>query len=69
MITRDPLQIPCNTDAYKAVVPAKKIDITAWKKKQKTNPPYVSKLNDEEKLAVEEQNILACIDYSKKKLK
>lgn len=69
MITRDPLQIPCKTEAYKAVVPGKSLDINAWKMKQKENPPYVTQLSDEEKLAVEEKNILECIDYSKKKLK
>ena len=69
MITRDPLKIPYKTDEYKAVVPAKPIDIGALKKKQTMNPPYVSQLSDEQKLAVEEENILKCIDYSKKKLK
>ena len=69
MITRDPLKIPNRTAEYKAVVPAKQIDINALKKKQSVNPPYVSQLDEEGKLAVEEQNILECIDYSKAKLK
>ncbi|MEJ0033602.1 MAG: TIM barrel protein [Bacteroidota bacterium] len=69
MITRDPLKIPNRTEAYKAVVPTKQIDIGALKKKQTENPPYVSQLSDEQKLAVEEENILKCIDYSKKNLK
>lgn len=68
MITRDPLQIPCSTEAYKVSVGAKPFDVSALKKKQKTNPPYVSQLDDEGKLAVEEQNIIKCIEYSKKKL-
>jgi sugar phosphate isomerase/epimerase len=69
MITRDPLKIPCLTDAYKTVVPTKPIDISTLKKKQSLNPPYVSQLSDEDKLAVEEKNIIECVDYSKKKLK
>ncbi|MEI9921612.1 MAG: sugar phosphate isomerase/epimerase family protein [Bacteroidota bacterium] len=69
MITRDPLKIPYRTNEYKAVVPAKQIDINTLKKKQAMNPPYVSQLSDEEKLAVEEKNIIECLDYSKKKLK
>jgi sugar phosphate isomerase/epimerase len=69
MITRDPLKIPYRTNEYKAVVPSKQIDIKALRKKQSVNPPYVSQLDDEQKLAVEEKNIIECIDYSKKKLK
>jgi len=69
MITRDPLKIPYRTSEYKEVVPAKEIDINSLKKKQSVSPPYVSQLSDEEKLAVEEKNIIECIDYSKKKLK
>lgn len=69
MITRDPLKVPNLTEEYKAVVPAKQIDIAKLKKKQTMDPPYVSQLDDEQKLAVEEKNILECIDYSKKKLK
>jgi sugar phosphate isomerase/epimerase len=69
MITRDPLKIPYRTDEYKAVVPMKEIDIAALKKKQAMSPPYISQLNDEQKLAAEEDNILKCIDYAKTKLK
>ena len=69
MITRDPLKIPNRTSEYKAIVPSKPIDINSLKKKQSVSPPYVSQLDDEGKLAIEEKNILECIDYSKKKLK
>lgn len=69
MITRDPLKIPTKTDQYKATVPGKKFDIASYKKKQSSKPPYVSQLDDEGKLAVEEQNIIECIEYTKTKLK
>ena len=68
MITRDPLKIPCRTAEYKAVVPASPMRVDTLKERQSVNPPYVSQLSDEEKLAVEEKNILECIDYAKKKL-
>jgi sugar phosphate isomerase/epimerase len=69
MITRDPLKIPVKTDQYKATVPNKKLDIPAYKKQQSVAPPYVSQLDGEGKLAVEEKNIIECIEYSKAKLK
>jgi sugar phosphate isomerase/epimerase len=71
MITRDPLQIPVNTDEYKAVVPSSGFDIEGLGKlseKQSMAPSTVSQLDEEGKLAVEEQNILECIKYSKSKL-
>jgi len=69
MITRDPLQIPCKTNEYKEVVGDKEASFKKIMAKQKQKLPRVSQLNDEEKLAVEEENILKCIDYSKSKLK
>jgi len=69
MITRDPLQIPVNTSEYKAVVPTGNVDIEKLSRKESMPPPYVSQLDDEGKLAVEEQNIVECLNYSKNKLK
>ena len=74
MITRDPLQIPSNTNEYWASVPLQMdgmIDknlIKEYQKKQLVKPPRVSQLDDEGKLAIEEKNIIECIDYSKKTL-
>jgi sugar phosphate isomerase/epimerase len=70
MITRDPLKIPVRTEEYKASVPVTtQLDIAALSKKQSAKPLYVSQFDNEQKLAVEEQNIIECIDYSKKHLK
>lgn len=73
MITRDPLQIPVKTEQYKLVVPsANAMDLATLEKlaeKQSVAPPRVTQLDDEGKLAVEEQNIIECLNYSKKKLK
>ncbi len=69
MITRDPLQIPCKTKEYKAVVGDKEDSFKKIIAKQKQTLPRVSQLDAEGKLAIEEQNIIECIEYSKAKLK
>jgi hypothetical protein len=73
MITRDPLQIPCFTDDYWKVFPSgKATDLAKAIRMVKANGvkelPRVNQLNFESKLNIEEQNILACLDYSKTKL-
>lgn len=75
MITRDPLKIPSNTNEYWASVPLQTDEIIdnallkEYQKKQSVKPPRVSQLDDEGKLAIEEQNIVECIDYSRTKIK
>jgi 3-oxoisoapionate decarboxylase len=74
MITRDPLQIPCLKDEYwKAFegVPGSELARTLRMVKQHPygSPlPRVSQLSGEEKLAVEEENIVKCLAYSKDQL-
>lgn len=71
MITRDPLQIPCLKDDYwKAFegVPGKELARTIRMVKQnasKSPLPRVSQLSEEDRLAVEEENILESFTYSK----
>ena len=74
MITRDPLQIPILTEAYwpaMQVVPAEDVANTlrlVRKNKFKTDLPTVAQLSPDARLAVEEQNILESIKYSKAKM-
>lgn len=73
MITRDPLQIPCLTNDYWNVFPDSKAadfakSLHMIKEKQNKPLPRVSQLDGEGKLAVEEQNIIECMNYSKTKL-
>jgi sugar phosphate isomerase/epimerase len=73
MITRDPLQIPCLTNDYWSVFPESKAtdlakSLRLIKEKQDEALPRVSQLDGEGKLAVEEQNVIECLDYSKSKL-
>jgi len=74
MITRDPLQVPCLKDDYWATfgsVGGTELARTLRMSRQhKFEPslPRVSQLSGEEKLATEEQNIIECLDYSKKTL-
>ena len=69
MITRDPLKIPCLTDTYWNVfegVSGRELAATlrmVKTKRFKTALPTVSQLPDEERLAVEEQNILESFRY------
>ena len=71
MITRDPLKIPCMTDDYWSTlkgVSGKELARTLRMVRQKVYKPAlpeVAGLSDEEKLAVEERNIIACLDYTK----
>jgi sugar phosphate isomerase/epimerase len=72
MITRDPLKIPCLTDAFWSTFPdvsPKELARTLHMVKEKRDKgglPEVSHLSNEEKLAAEEQNILESLKYSKK---
>jgi len=74
MITRDPLEIPCLKNEYWAVfdgVPAKDLVRTLRMVKQnkyKSPLPRVSHFSAEDRLAVEEKNILECFRYSRDKL-
>ncbi|PSR53700.1 xylose isomerase [Adhaeribacter arboris] len=71
MITRDPLEIPCLKDDYWATfsgVPGTELARTlrmVRQHKYTTGLPRVSQLTPEERLAAEENNILACLAYSK----
>jgi sugar phosphate isomerase/epimerase len=74
MITRDPLEIPCLKNDYWTVfdgVPGSDLARTLRMVKQnKYNSPLprVSQLSAEDRLAVEEENILECFTYSRDKL-
>ncbi|GEO11407.1 sugar phosphate isomerase/epimerase family protein [Segetibacter aerophilus] len=74
MITRDPLEIPCFKNEYWETfgdVPGSDLARTmrmVRQNKSATPLPRVSQLSAEEKLAAEEQNILACLDYSRNTL-
>ncbi|MEX2230839.1 MAG: TIM barrel protein [Cyclobacteriaceae bacterium] len=74
MITRDPLKIPCLTDDFWPTFPdVTPQDLARTLRIVKTNPykpalPSVSHLKDEERLEVEEQNILASLQYSESDL-
>lgn len=69
MITRDPLEIPCLTDVYWNVfegVGGRELAGTlrmVKAKRFKSALPTVSQLSDEERLAVEEENILESFKY------
>ena len=74
MITRDPLEIPCLTDDYWATFPdlpgtelAQTLRMVR-QQKSKTALPKVTQLDAESRLAVEEENIVACLAYSKQML-
>jgi sugar phosphate isomerase/epimerase len=74
MITRDPLKIPCLTDDYWATfggIPGSELARTLrMVREHKFSPalPTVSQLNGEERLMVEEENVISSFDYSKTKL-
>lgn len=71
MITRDPLKIPCLTDDYWSTftdVRPQELAHTLYTVRQniyRDSLPEVSGLNEEEKLDVEEKNILKSLQYSK----
>lgn len=74
MITRDPLQIPCLTPDYWATfgtLPGAEL-AHALRVVRQRNPsvalPRLSPLNPEQRLAAEEDNIIACLTYSKTRL-
>jgi hypothetical protein len=75
MITRDPLEIPCLQKDYWSVFEgvsgndfAKTLRMVK-ENKYASALPRVSQLNTEDRLAVEEENILQCLRYSEEKLK
>jgi len=74
MITRDPLKIPCLTEEYWPAmhgVPGQDVANTirmVRQKKFKTNLPTVAHLSPDYRLAVEEENILKSLEYSKNSL-
>jgi 3-oxoisoapionate decarboxylase len=74
MITRDPLEIPCLKEDYWATfdgLQAKELARTlkmVRDNKFKPSLPRVSQLSGEEKLSVEEENILACLAFSENSL-
>jgi sugar phosphate isomerase/epimerase len=74
MITRDPLEIPCLKETYWETfsgIPRSDMDRTLRMVKQhtyKAGLPRVSQLTPEERLAAEENNIVACLAYSGSKL-
>ena len=74
MITRDPLEIPCLRPDYWATLDEVKGTEVAGtlrmvrEKKPKEQLPKVAQLSPEERLAVEEKNILTSLTYSQKTL-
>lgn len=75
MITRDPLEIPCLKEEYWATfkeVPGSQLARMLQMVRKHTYAaglPRVSQLGAEEKLAVEEENVLSSLTYSKNKLR
>ena len=75
MITRDPLKIPCLTSEFWETLPsvtAAQLATTlntVQNKSFKTDLPMVSHLSSEERLAVEEKNILTSLAFSRELLK
>jgi len=74
MITRDPLEIPCLKDEYWATfggVPGSEFARTlrmVRQRKFKGGLPRVSQLSAEDRLAMEEQNIVECLTYGRANL-
>ena len=74
MITRDPLKVPCLSDEYWSTFPEAvpqalaRMLRTVRQNNYRTDLPEVSHLAVEERLAVEEQNILTSLQYSKSQL-
>lgn len=74
MITRDPLKIPCLTSGFWQTLPsvsAKELAATLQTVKDhpfKTDLPVVTHLSGDERLAVEEQNVLTSLHFSEKQL-
>jgi 3-oxoisoapionate decarboxylase len=74
MITRDPLEIPClTTDYWKVFEGVSGSELARTIRLVKENKyesalPRVSHLSAEERLAVEEENVVRCLKYSQEKL-
>lgn len=74
MITRDPLKIPCLTEDYWSTFPSvggkelARTMRTVREKRPSFTLPEISGLTAEEQLAVEEKNIIACLEYSRSAL-
>jgi len=70
MITRDPLKVPCMTEAYWAVFPERNGKYLARTfrlvrdRGSRTPLPTVTQLSREERTRVEEENIKACFRYA-----
>ena len=70
MITRDPLEVPCLTDDYwKTLGSVPGSDVaktlrTVKSRKVSGGLPRVSQLSPEDRLSIEEKNILDCLQYS-----
>lgn len=74
MITRDPLEVPCFKNDYWSVfegVSGSELARTmrmVRENKYETSLPRVSQLSSEDRLAVEEENVVQCLMYSKSQL-
>jgi sugar phosphate isomerase/epimerase len=74
MITRDPLKVPCLTEAYWATLdrlPGKQLAaaLAMVRKHAAKQPlPRMSGLTTEKKLEAEEQNVRLCLDYARQQL-
>jgi 3-oxoisoapionate decarboxylase len=73
MITRDPLKVPCLTEAYWRVFPDRNGKYLArtmqlvQAKKSAAPLPTVSHLSREERARVEEENVKACLRYARER--
>ena len=73
LITRDPLQVPCLTEAYWGGLPhysaAELARHMTWVRENTTELPYVDHLSPREILQAEEDNHLAVIEWSRTNIK
>jgi sugar phosphate isomerase/epimerase len=71
MITRDPLKVPCLTDAYWATFPDRNGRYLArtlrlvHESQGRAALPVVSSLPREQQLRIEEDNVRQCLDYAR----
>ncbi len=70
MITRDPLRVPCLTDAYWATFPERNGVYLArtLRSVHERHLPVVSTLPHDEQLRVEEENVKRCLAYARTRL-
>jgi sugar phosphate isomerase/epimerase len=70
MITRDPLKVPCLTDAYWATFPERNgLYLARTMRMERERPlPVVSKLPRETQLQLEEDNVKRCLAYARDRL-